>query len=132
MISTISQSTSVITVSVGREVRVHDSSKPSAADALQAKTEKNATRKESPTFQESQSSEQASKHVEDAVIRLQNSLQHVEPRIELSVDKDLKQVIVRVIDKESGDLIRQIPSEDILQLDRFFADQSGLFVEEEI
>jgi len=65
-------------------------------------------------------------------MRLQKTLQDVEPRIELSVDKELNQVIFRILDKESGELIRQIPSEEVLALDRFFADQSGLFVEEEI
>jgi flagellar protein FlaG len=59
-------------------------------------------------------------------------LQNIQPRIELSVDKELKQVIFRILDKETGELIRQIPSEQVLELDRFFADQSGLFVEEEI
>ena len=132
MIPLISQNTSFNSVSVGHEVRVHDSKKPSAVDALQAKAEKNATPKESSKFQESQSGEQVSERVEEVVTRLQNTLRHVEPRIELSVDEELEQVIIHVFDKESGDLIRQIPSEEILKLDRFFADQSGLFVEEEI
>jgi flagellar protein FlaG len=70
--------------------------------------------------------------VEGVVTRLQETLQHVAPRIELSVDKELNQVIVRVLDKESGELIRQIPSEEVLELDRFFADLSGLFVEKEV
>jgi uncharacterized FlaG/YvyC family protein len=48
------------------------------------------------------------------------------------VDKELNQVIFRFLDKESGEVIRQIPSEKILELQRFFADQSGLFVEEQI
>jgi len=132
MIATISPDTPIITVSVGHEVRVRDSQKPGDAEALKARAEKNATRKEPSKLQESQSNEQGSEHVEEVVARLQNTLQHVEPRIELSVDKELKQVIIRVFDKESGDLIRQIPSDEILKLDRFFADQSGLFVEEEI
>ena len=132
MIPTISQNTSFVTVSVGHEVRVRDSQNPRAVEVLQAKSEKNATGKEPSKLQESQSVEQVSERVEEVVTRLQNTLQHVEPRIELSVDKELKQIIIRVFDKESGDLIRQIPSEEIQKLDRFFADQSGLFLEEEI
>ena len=132
MIPTISQNTSFITVSVGHEVRVRDSQNPRAVEVLQTKSEKNSARKEPSKFQESQSAEQISERVEEVASRLQNTLQHVEPRIELSVEKELKQIIIRVFDKESGDLIRQIPSEEILKLDRFFADQSGLFVEQEI
>jgi flagellar protein FlaG len=130
MISPISQSTSFITVSVGHEVRVRDSQKAGDVESYRVKKEKDTERKEPNKLEESQNSKPGSEQIEEAVSRLQNTFQDVEPRIELSVDKELNQVIVRVFDEESGDLIRQIPSEEILKLDRFFADQSGLFVEE--
>ena len=132
MISTISQNTSFISVSVGHEVRVRDSQKAGDVESFRVKKEKDAERKEPIKLEESQNSKTGSEHVEEVVSRLQNALQNIEPRIELSVDKELNQVIIRVFDEESGDLIRQIPSEEILKLDRFFADPSGLFVEEEI
>jgi len=132
MISSISQNTSFISVSVGHEVRVRDSQKAGDVESFWVKKEKDAERKEPTKLEESQNSKPGSEQIEEAVSRLQNTFKDVEPRIELSVDKELNQVIVRVFDEESGDLIRQIPSEEILKLDRFFADQSGLFVEEEI
>jgi flagellar protein FlaG len=132
MISPISQNTSFITVSVGHEVRVRDSQKAGDVESFRVKKEKDTERKEPNKLEESQNSKPGSEQIEEAVSRLQNTFQDVEPRIELSVDKELNQVIVRVFDEESGDLIRQIPSEEILKLDRFFADQSGLFVEEKI
>ena len=132
MISTISQNTSFITASVGHEVRVRDNQKAGDVESLRVKKEKAIEGKEPNRLEESQNSKPGSEQIEEAVTRLQNTFQDVEPRIELSVDKELNQVIVRVFDEESGDLIRQIPSEEILKLDRFFADQSGLFVEEEI
>jgi len=132
MISTISQNTSFITVSVGHEVRVRDSQKAGDIEFFRLKKEKNAERKELIKLEKSQNSKPLSEQIEEVVTKLQNTFRDVEPRIELSVDKELKQVIVRVFNEESGDLIRQIPSEEILKLDRFFADQSGLFVEEEI
>jgi len=135
MISTISQNTSFITVSVGHEVRVRDSQKAGDGESFRVKKEKDAERKDPTKLEESQNSKPGPEEhdqIEEFVSRLQDTLQRVEPRIELSVDKELNQVIVRVFDEESGDLIRQIPSEEILKLDRFFADPSGLFVEEEI
>jgi flagellar protein FlaG len=132
MISTISQNTSFITVSVGHEVRVRDSQKAGDVESFRVKKEKDAERKEPIKLEESQNSKPGPEQVEEVVSRLQNALRNIEPRIELSVDKELNQVIVRVFDEESGDLIRQIPSEEILKLDRFFDDPSGLFVEEEI
>ncbi|MEX0830881.1 MAG: flagellar protein FlaG [Nitrospirales bacterium] len=132
MIASIAQgASSVISLSVGQEIRVRDNQKV-GEDKERPIDKKAANRKEFTETQESQISKIAPDQIEEVVSRLQITLQNIQPRIELSVDKELKQVIFRILDKESGELIRQIPSEQVLELDRFFADQSGLFVEEEI
>jgi flagellar protein FlaG len=132
MIASISQgASSVISLSVGQEIRVRDNQKV-GEDKARPIDKKAANQKESSELQESQVSKSAPDQIQEAVTRLQSTLQNIQPRIELSVDKELKQVIFRILDKETGELIRQIPSEQVLELDRFFADQSGLFVEEEI
>ena len=128
MISSISQSTATITIGVGQEIRVREGHKSMGGEASRVNEKKNVARQEDKMLQESRNPEQ----VQVALTRLEETLQHVEPRIEFSVDKELNQVIIRVLDKETGDLIRQIPSEEVLALDRFFMDQSGLFVDEEI
>jgi len=131
MISTLPQHIAVISVSVGREVRVRESQQPGTIDSTRAiakkDAERNLTKLEAATLSTPDSEE-----ITKALIQLQEKFQHVAPRIELSVDKESDRVIFRLFDKESGELIRQIPSEQILKLDRFFADQSGLFVEEKI
>jgi len=132
MIPTISQQTSFITISVGQEVRVRDRQQVGNSEILRSTTEKDTERQEPTKVEEQPNSKLGPEQVENVVARIQEKLQHVEPRIELSIDKDLGQVIFRLFDKESGDLIRQIPSEQVLELDRFFADQSGLFVKEDI
>ena len=133
MIASISQgASSVISVSVGQEIRVRDNQKVGVIDKLRPIDKKAADQKETTELQESQVPKNAPEQIKEVVTRLQTTLQNIEPKIELSVDKELKQVIIRILDKESGELIRQIPSEEMLELDRFFADQSGLFVEEEI
>ena len=132
MISTISQNIPFIAVSVGQDVRVRDSQKDGNVEAPRAIKEKKAEGKESVKVSEMQKIELESEKIEEVFSRLQESLRQVEPRIELSVDNELGQVIFRLFDKESGDLIKQIPSEEVLELDRFFAEQSGLLVEEEI
>ena len=58
------------------------------------------------------------------------SLKKLDHRVELSLDTELNTVIVRVLDQETGDLKKQFPSEDLLELKRFLHDHSGLFVEE--
>ncbi len=132
MISTISQNLPFIAVSVGQDIRVRDSQKDGNVDAPRAIKEKEAEGKEPVIVGETKKVELEPEQIEEVFSRLQESLRHVEPRIELSVDDELGQVIFRLFDKESGDLIKQIPSEEVLELDRFFANKSGLFVEEEI
>ncbi|MGE0473548.1 MAG: flagellar protein FlaG [Nitrospirales bacterium] len=63
--------------------------------------------------------------------QVRESLKKIDPRVELSLDTDLNTVIVRVLDKETGDLKKQFPPEDLLELKRFLSEHSGLFVEEE-
>ena len=128
MTSSIPQSTSTITVSVGQDVRLRHGVKPGEGEVSQVNEKKPIDREETQTLQVPKSAEQ----IQGTLVRLQETLQQVEPRIELSVDKELNLVVFRVLDKESGELIRQIPSEEVLDLERFFADQSGLFIEEEI
>jgi len=132
MISTISQLTSVISVSVGHEVRVRGSQQAGNVEAIRATKKTDVERIEPTKIEKPQHLNPESEQVEKYLHKVQEQLQLVEPRIELSVDKELGQVIFRLFDKESGDLIRQIPSEQVLELDRFFADQSGLFVKEDI
>ena len=133
MIAAISQGASlVISVSVGQEIRVRDNQNVGVLDKLRPIDKKAADRKETTELQESQVPKNAPEQIKEVVTRLQTTLQNIEPKIELSIDKELKQVIIRILDKESGELIRQIPSEEVLELDRFFASQSGLFVEEKI
>ncbi|MGD9849847.1 MAG: flagellar protein FlaG [Nitrospirales bacterium] len=63
--------------------------------------------------------------------QVRESLKKLDPRVELSLDTELNTVIVRVLDKETGDLEKQFPPEDLLELKRFLSDHSGLFVQEE-
>ncbi len=131
MISTVSQNaSSVISVSVGQDIRVRDSQKVGEAEKLPKLDKKVAAPKESAELQESQIPKQAPEQIKEVIARLENTLEDVDSKIELSVDEELNQVIVRILDKESGELIKQLPPEEVLELDRFFADQSGLLVEE--
>lgn len=69
--------------------------------------------------------------LKDVVSQAQELLNQTESRIQLAVDRDLQQVVIKVIDRESGQVIRQIPPEEMLELQRFFQDRSGLLLSEE-
>ena len=128
MISTFPGSTHFITVSVGQEIRVREGQNLSGGEVHKTSDKKNVEQQGGQTLPESPSHEQIQGMLSD----LQETLQHVEPKIELSFDQELNQIIFRIVDEESGELLRTIPTEDVIELKRFFADQSGLFVEEKI
>jgi flagellar protein FlaG len=54
---------------------------------------------------------------------MQDFVQNVKRELQFSVDKDLGRTVVKVVDSESGDLIRQIPEEIFLELARKVKEQ---------
>jgi len=56
--------------------------------------------------------------VETAVEQMQDFAQVMSRQLQFDVDDQSGRTVVRVIDKDSGDVIRQIPSEEILAMAR--------------
>ncbi len=54
--------------------------------------------------------------VGEAVERIRSQVQNLQRDLNFSVDDSTGQVVVRVVDGDSGKVVRQIPSEDILRL----------------
>ena len=71
-----------------------------------------ASRSERPAALESVPKEQ----LVGAVSQMQDFAQMLNRELQFDVDENLGRTVVRVLDKESGDLIRQIPSDEILAL----------------
>jgi flagellar protein FlaG len=58
----------------------------------------------------------AKEQLAGAVSQMQDFAQMLNRELQFDVDEDLGRTVVRVLDKESGNLIRQIPSDEILAL----------------
>lgn len=56
------------------------------------------------------------------VDQLNNYVQHVRRELHFSVDESTGETIVRVIDSESEEVIRQIPPEEVVEMQRFLAE----------
>jgi len=54
--------------------------------------------------------------LESAVNQMKDFAQMLSRELQFDVDDDLGRTVVRVLDKQSGDLIRQIPSAEVLEL----------------
>ncbi|WP_417764774.1 flagellar protein FlaG [Shewanella chilikensis] len=79
--------------------------------------------------------------VQDAVEKLSEFVETVSNRgLQISIDKDLSQVVLKVVNKDNEETIRQIPTEEVLDLmkrmkdlsEDFFGDATGLLVENKV
>ncbi len=60
----------------------------------------------------------ASGNLDNAVQEANYYLQSINRGLEFSVDKDTDRTVVKVVDTKSGEVVRQIPSEEMLELAR--------------
>ncbi|MGK6310974.1 flagellar protein FlaG [Variovorax sp. DT-64] len=67
--------------------------------------------------------------VEQAVRELNASLQTRSVGLQFEVDEDTDKVIVKVVDRDSGELIRQIPSEEAVRIARMLDSAPGLLMD---
>lgn len=70
------------------------------------------------------------KTILEAIERANNSYTGVNTRFEFSIHEKTKQIMVKVIDEQSNEVIRQIPPEKILDIIAGIWETAGLFVDE--
>ena len=66
--------------------------------------------------------------VEDAVREVNASLQSRSVGLQFEVDKDTDKVIVKVVDRASGEVIRQIPTEEVVRIAKVLGKAPGMLV----
>lgn len=52
--------------------------------------------------------------------------------LKFTVDKDSERVVLKVVDRKSGDVIRQIPSEEALKIAKALDELKGLIIKEKV
>jgi len=72
------------------------------------------------------------KQLEVVAQQLQDFVGGMNKSLEFSVDKDSGRDVIKVIDKNNGDLIKQYPSEEVLTLVSKLSDATGALVNEKI
>jgi len=77
---------------------------------------------------ESVSAEVVDKMAQDVADRLQTN----QRQLQFSVDSETNSTVVRVIDSETKELIRQIPSEELLAISRRLEAATGLLVDDKV
>jgi len=66
------------------------------------------------------------KRIEEVVDNLNELAQSVQRKLEFTVDEDSGKTIIKVIDAETGDTIRDIPPEEILNMQKHLREVSDL------
>lgn len=66
--------------------------------------------------------------IEQAVGKVRDVLQKSDSRLQIEIDPDLQRVIVKVLAGDSGEIIRQIPPKEVLELAKNLSDQRGLLL----
>ncbi|MBI4620087.1 MAG: flagellar protein FlaG [Desulfobacterales bacterium] len=78
--------------------------------------------------------------IKEVVKDISKMEQHVNTGIRLEIEKDLNIVVVKIVDKESGEVIRQVPLPESIelsknmkeQLSKMVEDQSGILMYKEV
>jgi flagellar protein FlaG len=74
---------------------------------------------------------QSAKAVGHAVDSINQAMKSLANRIEFSIDEDSKRQIVKVIDPDTKEVIRQMPSEEALQIAKALDRLQGLLIKQQ-
>lgn len=65
------------------------------------------------------------------IAEINEAVQGAETNLSFSIDEVSGKQVVKVIDHESQEVIRQYPAEEVLHMQRYFSQVAGLLVDEE-
>lgn len=66
--------------------------------------------------------------VEHAVRQIQKAIEPVARDLQFSIDHDTGKTVVRIVDAATNEVIRQIPSEELLEISRAMGRMQGLLL----
>lgn len=72
------------------------------------------------------------KQLDNVAQQLQEFMSDLNRDIKFSVDKESGRDVIKVIDNNSGDILKQYPSEEVLSLVSKLSDMAGGFVDEKV
>jgi flagellar protein FlaG len=97
--------------------------------AVKLDVERNNTQKSSrneSAFSNVNSNEDITKIVDD----LNEAINHMNERISFSYDENTNRIVVRVLDRDTNEVVREIPSKEALKLLEHLRDFVGMLVDE--
>ena len=72
------------------------------------------------------------KALQEAVARAREAVAQVDAKLQIEIDKDLHRPVVKVVDSQTGDVIRQIPAEEMLDIAKSLDQVAGLLFKDRV
>ncbi|MCM1513122.1 MAG: flagellar protein FlaG [Oxalobacter formigenes] len=108
-------------------VSLRQQEEAAAGSARDARAKEKAERTAQGSEEEAREAEKA--RAQQAADDISDVLASMPRSLNLSVDEDLGRVVVKVMDPETNEVIKQIPSEEALELAKSLSKMRGMFVE---
>lgn len=70
--------------------------------------------------------------LQEALDSINAQLESMDHSIRFSINKDLKDVVVEIVDRDTGDIIRQIPPEGLIKLRTHLNEMAGVILHETV
>ena len=100
-----------------------------AVDGAKTQVQRDGAPDSAPAQQKSPAEQLTESQRDGAVKQFKTNVESVaSANLKFSIDKDTERMVVKVVDKETGKTIRQIPSEEILALDKAITHAQGMLL----
>lgn len=74
----------------------------------------------------------SAEEIEGIIKELNQFIQIFNTKIAFEIDKETKKTILRIVDVETNEVIRQIPPEELLKISRRISELLGLIINEKV
>lgn len=79
-----------------------------------------------------EAAKQDEKKLKSTLLDVNAHMQNIQRDLEFEVDKESNQTIVRVVDRQSGEVVRQIPAEVFIRMAERMEEMDGLLMSERV
>ena len=104
-----------------------DAGSPATAQVSRTKG-KETSQPQRPLQNDSQSADE----IQQDIAKINDQLESMNRSIRFSIDEGTKDIVVRVVDENTGEVVMQIPPDEMLRLRERLSEMSGLLVREQV
>lgn len=105
---------------------------PGARSAIAAQASPKYSRQEPQPHKPLQEESPSSDEIRQNIAALNEQLESTSRSIRFSIDEGSKEIVVKVVDKHTGDVVMQIPPEELLRLRERMNEMSGPLMEKQV